>query len=72
MTRDVEGVRAENRFKRWYRETRAELAKVHWPTRQEGIRLTGIVIVVTIVSGILIFLVDSLFSQMIQVFLSLV
>jgi preprotein translocase subunit SecE len=71
MTRDVEGVRSENRFRRWYRETRAELAKVHWPTRQEGTRLTGIVIVVTIISGIVIFLVDSLFSQMVQLFLSL-
>jgi preprotein translocase subunit SecE len=71
MTRDVEGVRSENRIKRWFRETRAELTKVTWPTRQEGMRLTGIVIVVTIVSGIAIFAIDSLFSGLIGLFLSL-
>ncbi len=61
--------RQENRFKRWYRETRAELSKVSWPTRQEGIRLTGIVLVVTVVSALVIFGVDSLFSALIGAFL---
>lgn len=70
MSRDVaENPRAENRFKRWYRETRAELAKVTWPTREEGIRLTGIVSVVTVISAIVIFFVDSLFSSLIGLIL---
>jgi preprotein translocase subunit SecE len=57
--------RQENRFQRWYRETRAELSKVSWPTRQEGLRLTGIVLVVTVISAIVIFGIDSLFSTVI-------
>lgn len=73
MSRDVaENPRAENRFKRWYRETRAELAKVTWPTREEGLRLTGIVTVVTVVSAIVIFLVDSLLSTLVGLLLRIV
>jgi preprotein translocase subunit SecE len=58
-------IRQENRFQKWYRETRAELAKIIWPTRQEGIRLTVIVLVVTLISAIVIFGIDSLFSQIV-------
>ena len=59
-------IRQENRFQKWYRETRAELAKVIWPTRQEGLRLTLIVLVVTVIAAIVIFGIDSLFSQIIR------
>ncbi len=65
MSRETAEARQENRFQRWFRETRAELAKVSWPTRQEGLRLTGIVTVVTIISALVIFAVDSLFSTLI-------
>ncbi len=63
--------RQENRFQKWYRETRAELAKVSWPTRQEGIRLTIIVLVVTIISAIVIFGIDSLFSSIVRFLISI-
>ena len=59
-------IRQENRFQKWYRETRAELTKVIWPTRQEGIRLTVIVLVVTLISAIAIFGIDSLFSAIVR------
>lgn len=59
-------IRQENRFQKWYRETRAELSKVIWPTRQEGLRLTLIVLVVTVIAALVIFGVDSLFSQVIR------
>ena len=39
----------ENRITQYFRETVAELRKVNWPTRQEAINLT-IVVVVTIVA----------------------
>ncbi|MGL4650216.1 MAG: preprotein translocase subunit SecE [Caldilineaceae bacterium] len=65
MSRETADARQENRFQRWFRETRAELAKVSWPTRQEGLRLTGIVIVVTIISALVIFAVDSFFSTIV-------
>lgn len=64
-------VRQENWFQKWYRETRAELTKVSWPTRPEGIRLTVIVLVVTVISAIVIFGVDSLFSNLIRWIISL-
>lgn len=65
MSRETAEARQENRFQRWFRETRAELAKVSWPSREEGLRLTGIVIVVTVVSALVIFAVDSLFSTIV-------
>ena len=59
-------IRQENRFQRWYRETRAELTKIIWPTRQEGTRLTIIVLIVTVIAAIVIFGVDSLFSAIVR------
>ena len=64
-------VRQENRIQRWYRETRAELSKVSWPTREEGIRLTGIVLVVTVISAFVIFGIDSLFSTIVRLIIGL-
>jgi preprotein translocase subunit SecE len=45
----VREVQKENRVMHYFRETRAELRKVVWPTREEAINLT-IVVVVTIVA----------------------
>ena len=39
-----------------------EIAKVTWPTREEGLRLTGIVLVVTVISGIFLWMADSFFG----------
>ena len=50
---------------RYLRDTRAEVAKVTWPTRQEGIRLTIIVAVVTLISAIVLFGIDYLFGTLI-------
>ncbi len=54
-----------NAFVRYLRETRAEVAKVTWPTRQEGIRLTWVVFVVTVVSAIFLFGIDTFFSSIV-------
>ena len=54
-----------NALTRYLRETRAEVAKVTWPTREEGIRLTWVVFVVTIISAIVLFGVDTFFSSII-------
>jgi len=55
-------VKTENALVRYFRDTRAEISKVTWPTREEGLRLTWVVTVVTIVAAIVLFGVDSLFS----------
>ena len=43
-----------------------ELKKVTWPTRHEVIRLTGIVLVICIVTGIIIGLFDFGFAQLVS------
>jgi preprotein translocase subunit SecE len=57
-------VKKQNRLNRFYRETVGELRKVSWPTRQEAINLTGIVIVVTFSMSFFLGFVDYLFSRM--------
>jgi len=57
--------KSENRMVRYLRDTRAEVAKVTWPTRQEGIRLTIIVAIVTLISAIVLFGIDYLFGTLI-------
>jgi preprotein translocase subunit SecE len=48
---------------RFYRETIGELRKVTWPTRQEALNLTGIVILVTFGMSALLGIIDFLFSR---------
>lgn len=57
--------KSENALVRYFRDTRAEIAKVTWPTREEGIRLTWVVTIVTVFAAIILFGVDSLFSLLI-------
>ena len=54
--------KTENALVRYLRDTRAEVAKVTWPTRETGLRLTGIVLIVTVISGIFLWIVDSVFN----------
>jgi preprotein translocase subunit SecE len=65
MSPESTEVKQENGLQRWIRETRAELSKVTWPTREQWLQLTGIVIITTIISAIVVFGVDSLFSTII-------
>jgi len=58
-------VQSENSLLRYIRETREEIAKVTWPTREEGSRLTWIVFVVTIIAAISLFSVDYVFGTVI-------
>jgi preprotein translocase subunit SecE len=55
-------VKKENAAIRYLRDTRAELRKVRWPTRQEAWGLTRIVLVVTISMALFLGLLDYLFS----------
>ena len=45
-------VKQDNRLKRYFKETRAEVRKVHWPTRKEARSLTTVVLAITIVMTI--------------------
>jgi preprotein translocase subunit SecE len=55
-----------NAVVRYFRETRGELRKVTWPTRQESQRLTAIVLGVTAVMSIFLGFLDFIFSHAIQ------
>ncbi len=44
----------EGGLQRWLRETRGELRKVTWPTRDEALRLTYVVIGLSVAMGLLL------------------
>lgn len=48
---------------RFFNEVIAELKKVTWPTRDETIKLTAVVIVISVVVGAFIGGLDSLFLK---------
>lgn len=64
--------KSENAISRYFRDTRAEISKVTWPTREEGTRLTIIVSIVTVIAGIALFGVDTLFASLVSLLISLV
>jgi preprotein translocase subunit SecE len=53
----------DNAIVRYLRDTRSELRKVHWPTRQEAWNLTKVVLAVTISMALLLGLLDYLFAR---------
>jgi len=65
-TKTKPGKKKENAIVRYLRETRAELRKVHWPTRQEAWSLTKVVLIVTVSMAILLGLLDYLFALELQ------
>jgi preprotein translocase subunit SecE len=51
-----------NKIQTFFRETIGELRKVSWPTRQEAINLTVIVLIVIGVMSLFLGVLDLLFS----------
>jgi preprotein translocase subunit SecE len=62
----------ENVVVRTVRETRGELRKVVWPTREEALRLTAVVIAVSLMIGLFLFVADSIFLTLYSLLLDLV
>lgn len=50
----------------WFREVFTELRKVQWPTRQETINLTLVVLVVAIALGLFLGGLDAIFNWLIE------
>lgn len=61
-TKAVKKTKKENAVLRYLRDTRAELRKVRWPSRDEAWSLTKIVLAVTVSMAAFLGLVDYLFS----------
>lgn len=53
------------RVKNWWRQTVGELRKVTWPSREEALSLTRIVLIVTIVMSAILGVLDFLFARMV-------
>ncbi len=55
-----------NPITRYWKETRGELRKVAWPSREDSQRLTVIVIAVTLLFALFLWVFDLIFSNAIQ------
>ncbi|MEI8327569.1 MAG: preprotein translocase subunit SecE [Candidatus Taylorbacteria bacterium] len=52
------------RITNYIKDTRAEMAHVNWPTRQQTIRFTTLVILVSIATAAILGLSDFVFSRL--------
>ncbi|MGN0106560.1 MAG: preprotein translocase subunit SecE [Hominilimicola sp.] len=52
------------RVKRFFKDTKAELKKVTWPTKEQLIHNTGVIIVFIIIITIILSLLDVAFAQL--------
>jgi preprotein translocase subunit SecE len=66
----VKEVQKENRIMQYLRETRAELRKVVWPTREEAINLTAIVVGTIVVMSLFFGTVDFMLTQLFRLLIS--
>mgnify|MGYP000694519601 CR=1 FL=1 len=55
-----------SRWKKFLREVKAELKKVSWPNRKELAANTGVVFVSVLVVGTMIWVIDTVFSQLLR------
>jgi preprotein translocase subunit SecE len=67
--RPAKAVPTERGFVRFVRETRSELKKVTWPTREQALRLTGVVIAVSAAVGLFMGGLDYIFELLFKVLL---
>ena len=74
---DIKSARAEMNFfqrflhniQRFFQETIGELRKVSWPSRQEAIRLTQIVLIVIFVMALILGGLDWIYAKLFGVIL---
>ncbi|HEX2765604.1 MAG TPA: preprotein translocase subunit SecE [Candidatus Limnocylindria bacterium] len=53
-------------IRRYLADSWAELKKVAWPTRETVVRLTLLVIAVSLVVGVYIFVLDTIFNTLVE------
>ena len=58
-----------DRIKQFLAESRNELRHVNWPTRAEAIRLTGIVITISLMLAVFLGACDYIFTYIIKNFI---
>ncbi len=57
------------KLKKFIAESRQELRHINWPTRAEAIRLTSVVIILSLVLAALLGAFDYLFAYLLRVFI---
>jgi len=63
--------RRGNLITRYFRETIGELKKVTWPTRQDAMQLTVLVVIVVFISSATLGALDYVFAQFVRFIISL-
>ena len=58
--------RTANRLSKWFREMKAELKKVVWPTKKQVLQNTLVVLVSVVVVGVFIWVFDAVSSLIVQ------
>ena len=59
---DTSGVKSGAGIAKFLRETKIELKKVTWPSKQELIAHTGVVLVAVLLCALMIWIIDSFFN----------
>jgi len=59
------------RVKKWMREMRSELKKVIWPTPKDTAKMTGVALLVMVISAVVIWLFDSGADAIVQAVITL-
>jgi preprotein translocase subunit SecE len=67
----VKDSKQEGGIQRWFQETRGELRKVVWPTREEALRLTYVVIAISLAMGAVLGLLDFILNWLYTFLISL-
>ncbi|HHY77960.1 MAG TPA: preprotein translocase subunit SecE [Clostridiales bacterium] len=57
-------------FKKYFKETKAEMKKVTWPGRKEVLQHTEVVIISIAIIGLALWIVDLVFAKGLNLFLS--
>ncbi|MGB0384743.1 MAG: preprotein translocase subunit SecE [Ardenticatenaceae bacterium] len=60
----------ENPVVRYLKEVRSEMSKVIWPSREEALNLTWMVLIVMVAMGVFLGLADYIFSGLVQFLIS--
>lgn len=60
----VKDTKQEGGIQRWFRETRGELRKVVWPSREEALRLTYVVIAISLIMGAVLGVADLILNSL--------
>ena len=67
----AEKAKKQNAIQRYFNETVGELRKVSWPTRQEAVQLTILVLIVMVFMGAFLGLMDLLAGHVLNLALGI-